>query len=713
MGSSNLFLQFVQFQSPVIWCAVAEWPTWDGPPPERKPSMNPISPTPQKALRSHKKPEDGLECWFWAGWEPLRHYRRMGKSGSPFFGKGAWLAEWGERKFSDELINMAVKMGATVLITEFFKGFGRKVEVESWPRLKDFVSRCHQRGLKVWGYAQARSLYYETLAAEVEDWESWTAKTHEGKRQIFAKSYYRCAPCLTSPDYADYMAAAITDGVAEIGFDGIHLDNSYYEHCWCSRCADRFRRSLEERSDFEDLVGIPFSRHIQPPPLPPKGGVGLDALQILWLQFGVDVRIDFFSKLRKHLKVKHPGLTVAGNPAFPRSDTAMISRCVTPAREAEAFDFLCCENGNLPRVDDGWISSQTEAHLLAEAGGYKIWVTSWREAEGGVAPPKPPGGIWASLAEEYSFGRMLGNNWAFRPAGDGGRFFAEEEPEMAEAFRDAMTFFQRAESELRPGIRRTHSDVAVLHDPLSASLGGEGEIRLNLALHQYLLREGIPFHIVLPGQPLPEEVRLLVVFHVGALSDRTLADIKTFAAQPDCRVWLAGHSAQNDEWFTPRNRSDLTALRSVPGVQYTTAFGGTWQEAHGHPVAAGSGRDVGYFARKSLSLGGTDTVVFDGFFGGSFFQPAVRFGRPAHVLVHSQRTEDGRRLFHFRDQSGSGERIEGVEIRWIREFLNVAGGQVITPESDPVEIPFFVRGRERIVALPPFRHYALVAFPDC
>lgn len=113
----------------------------------------------------------------------------------------------------------------------------------------------------------------------------------------------------------------------------------------------------------------------------------------------------------------------------------------------------------------------------------------------------------------------------------------------------------------------------MLHDPLSASLFGSPEIHLGQALHQYLLRRGIPFHIVFPGNPLPDTVRTLVVFHVGAISKASWAWIESFADRLGCQVWLAGHSAETDEWFVPRNRSDLAALRTRSGLVFTKGFG--------------------------------------------------------------------------------------------------------------------------------------------
>lgn len=652
------------------------------------------------------KIDTGPQCWFWAGWEPARHYRRSGKSGSPFFGKGAWLPEWEKRKFSNELIDAALDLGATVLITEFLKGFGRKLEEENWPKLKDFVDRCHDRGLKVWGYAQARSLYFETLANEVENWENWTAKNQDGTRQVFAQNYYRCAPCLTSASYEAYTASTITEGISHIGFDGVHLDNAYYQHCWCPRCAELFRKSLAERGDFEDLLGIPLSKHIQPPPIPLQGGVGLDPLQILWIRFGVDVRLGFFRRIREHLLATHPQLTIAGNPAFPRSDTSFLSRCVDPSRESEAFDFLCCENGNLPRIDQGWISSQAEAHLLAESGGYGIWATAWRETEDGVAPPRGPGGIWAGLAEEYSFGDMLGNNWAFRPSGEGARFYVEDEPEMAAAFRDATNFFRYLDSEIRPGKRRTWAEVAILHDPLSASLSGSSEIRFNQALQQYLLQKGIPFHIVMPGQAVPEMVRVLVAFYLGAISDQTIEQILEFAQQTGRIAWMGGNTAQNDEWFVPRDRRDVERYRSAPGVYFSPAFGDTWQKASRHPIAAAPSESGGYFAKHSIDAGSDDWSVFEEVFSSALFQATVHCDRPSHILVHSQIAEDGRRLFHFRDQSGSGDLVNGVTLRVSSACPDQSTARVICVGKDQKSHCHNLTMQQGSLHLPAFHHYA-------
>lgn len=365
-------------------------------------------------------------------------------------------------------------------------------------------------------------------------------------------------------------------------------------------------------------------------------------------------------------------------------------------------------------VVDGFsyrISEEDSSQATPErgwAGSMSDYVWGYVDAVARELYKSHPDRMVSGLAEEYAFGRMLGNNWAFRPAGEGDRFFLEDDPAMTSAFREAAAFFRRLDAELLSGARQTWAEVAVLHDPLSASLCGDAEVRLNLALYKFFFKRGIPFHIVLPDQPVPESVRYLVVFHVGAISDRTLATVKEFATQEGHQVWLAGNTAQNDEWFVPRDKRELAALRSSPGVYFTPEFGETWQRAFLHPIAASASQAAGYVAAQSLELDGADAAVFDAFVGSPDYRPIVQFERPEYVLVHSQRTESGRIVFHSRDQSGSGEVLSGINILLGGGFPAVSGWRIFRPGHAAEALTFSSNSGDRVANLPPFQHYALV-----
>lgn len=618
------------------------------------------------------------------------------------FAKGAWLPQWQKRKLGSGLADAAQRLGATMLITEFYKGFGRKIEQEVWPDLAGFVQRCHERGIKVWGYAQGCSLFYEMLGEEIPHWKNWAARKWDGSLGTFANTYFRCAPCLNSEEFGGYFAGVVNDGIDIVGLDGVHLDNSYYEHCWCERCSALFREWLDQRGDLEERTGIRTAKHIIPPPFPGKNWAGLDPLQILWLEFGVETRLRFFRRLSEHIKARHPGIIISGNPGLPRGDAFRMLRCVEPSREHEAFDFFCTENGNQPRIEGGWIGTQAEAHLLAEAGKYRTFVTSWRTRESTVLPPHPPGGVWAGLAEEFSFDGVLGNNWAFRPAGEGDRFWIEEQPEMEASFTEALSYFKSLQAAVGGGRRKTYAEVAIWYDAYSASIFGNSEVRLNIALQQYLLRHGIPFLFALPGAPLPSSIRTLVVFHVGALSDARLSEIHSFGATPGRTVWMAGYSGRTDEWFVPRERSSLQSIRRQEGIVWTEGYGDHWHEAFSQPAARHSDSSA-YFETQRDSLQAADNAVCDAFFQTEHFQTAMRFDRPPHVLVHSQTDEAGRLFFHFRDQSGSGDLIEGVKIHFLDAQDAHATARVFSPGREAQSLPL-----GPILSVPPFAHYSLV-----
>jgi hypothetical protein len=208
---------------------------------------------------------------------------------------------------------------------------------------------------------------------------------------------------------------------------------------------------------------------------------------------------------------------------------------------------------------------------------------------------------------------------------------------------------------------------------------------------------------------------VLLAFHVGAISDHRLAEIQTFARQPGCQVWIAGHTAQTDEWFVPRNTGDLAALRKSEGFTFSRGFGETWQEAFEHPVVVQANPES-YFGKRNISLQEADDVVFDEFFRSPAFRPEIRFLRPENVLVHSQTARDGRLLIHFRDQSGGGGLVDGAQIRFESGFPTILTASIAVPGSGIESIPVNVDGDQRSVTLPPFRYYALVVLetgPAC
>lgn len=540
-----------------------------------------------------------LLCWTFAGWEPDRHYRRLGAVPGTTLGPGRWIGAWRDRITSRDAVRFARDAGVDLMITHFYKGFGLDAEADERPRLKQFIDDCHAESINVWGYTQGGSLYYETLLAERPDAMDWAAREPDGSPQTCRGTYYRLMPCLTSPAYLDYMLDVARVGLDECDLDGIHMDNIYSTRCYCERCAGLFRDWLAKRNDLDERTGITTTAHIQPPPIKPDQQRFTDPLQILWLQFGLETRSAWLDAFNRQIKQCKPGAPFEINAGFPDSRAAIASRSVHPLRDAASCDYYCYEPMKMAEVrDDGTISTLAPAYLYGAAAGYGVINAAWAERDGTWQPPDTPGAVWAQLAESFSHhASTLGANWLLQFAGDGDRVYGDRD-DLRAALTEATTFFRG----LPVGKRRQWARVAVLIDIWSLTLAADTDHDATMQLLETLIARGVPFHILLDDQPIPTEVDTLIVWQQSCLSDAQLARIDAFTG----RKILAGNVGQFDEWHLPRNKSD-------------------WGQ-----------RDLLDADLDALDLHGD---------------------LPTGVLMNTEMTDDGRLLIHLRDQAGRDDPV--------------------------------------------------------
>ena len=116
---------------------------------------------------------DSASATVWSYWnhEPADHLRRMGYSRPSVFTVGEWLPQWYDRLHGEELISKVADCGVDTVYSHFFKGFGIKHEHAEMERTKEFAKIAHRHGVKVLGYCQFNSLYYEAMLDEVPDLE--------------------------------------------------------------------------------------------------------------------------------------------------------------------------------------------------------------------------------------------------------------------------------------------------------------------------------------------------------------------------------------------------------------------------------------------------------------------------------------------------------------------------------------------------------------
>lgn len=637
------------------------------------------------------------DCWFWAGWEPDRYYRRIGARGTPFFGNGDWIADWRARLESADCLEAVRDAGGTILITRFSKGFGPAVDSKDWDSLRSFVKLAHEYDLKVWGYLQGQSLFGEFIFPEKPEAAEWIARAFDGSRRTWGGATNRFAPCLGSGGYREMAETLVEQGLSRVGLDGLHLDNSYYSHCYCPRCKELFREWLAVRGDLERLTGIEHPDFVEPPPLCPDADILPDPLAILWIEFGVRQRLDFLKALRKKIKQTAPHAHFTGNPAFLRSYAPHLTHGYDPALEAGVFDSVCVENGNRPRFADGILFTQADKHLMAEAAGLRTWITSWSpKKDGSYGPPPDAQSLWAGVAEEFSFHHAyLGNNWALRPLGDAEGLLMDS-PQWDE-FQNAVRWFRDLDEKRGGETCRQWGELAVYVDSRALSLCPASDGLVLQAVIEQLLHRRIPFKIVFPGQPLPPETRTVLIAGQRAFATQ---ELKRLAAQPHIEILLLGDCAIYDEWMVPRgaaNRRRLLDAENIRSFSFPLPLS-RWIE-RGTASAK-------YFRGKtpSFSAGGRAALV--GFFDSLAVGRSVQITAPAGVLANVEILGESQLWIHIRDLRENATRIESGEVK-IKLRTGIPDLPAFSPEWKPgFALPGSVSEGTTTFHLPMFRHYA-------
>lgn len=642
-------------------------------------------------------------CWFWAGWEPDRYYKRIGARGTRYFGNGDWIAEWRARLESPSSLEQLKQVGGTVLITRFYKGLSPAVEGKDWASLKRFVELAHENDLKVWGYLQGQSLFGEFLFNEHPEAKDWIARSYDGSPRLWGGAYNRFAPCLSNGEYRIMMESLVVAGLSEVGLDGFHLDNNYYGHCYCDRCKRLFREWLNERGDLEERTGIERADHVQPPLLNVQSDMIPDPLAILWIEFGVQQRLAFMVAIRRKMQETRPGATLTGNPAFMRNFASRLTHGYDPALEHVAFDSVCIENGNRPRFADGILFSQADKHLLAEACSLRTWVTSWapssKSETAGYQPPLNSQSLWAGLAEEFSFqGAYLGNTWALRPHGDADTLLLDAHSSQWKEFRKALSYFQNLENELGGEARRQWGEIVVYMDTRNLSLCPASDCLVLQAVMARMVIKCIPFKMVLQGQPIPPETHTVLIAGQRCLADAEMKRLTAWAGSGDFRLWLLGDCGLYDEWFVPRGFGRRRQSIDQKHVRLIPLAFSQWLR--------GETSSKQYFRGQCPSFSAEGQLAVDGVFAELADNQQIFISGPEGVLANVEVGDERQLMIHVRDLRENRSQVEDREIQVIvrHRLASVTG---FSPAWEREGNFFSVPEKDAVtIDLPGFRHYA-------
>lgn len=639
-----------------------------------------------------------LACWTWGGWEPEGHYTRMGFSNTLYFGNGDWVKEWRARADSRECLERVKDLGVTFLMTRFYKGFGMRHEQPWWDAVRAYTETCHDLGLEVWGYVQGQSLYYETMEQEIPDLENWAARTQTGEISTWGGAYYRWAPCLTNQEYLEYYKRIVTIGLNEVGLDGIHLDNSYYRHCWCKRCVQKFREWLNLREDLEECLGICSGDTVRPPQIPGAAPAYPDPLIKLWIEFGVEMRMRFLSRLKASVEACGEDKILSGNPAYPKRFSSRLLLALDPAQEKNGTHMLCVENGNLPRIENGKWYSHAEAYLLCEASGFNAFSTSWRRGEQGHESAITKGKLLTGLAEEFSYtSAVMGNNWLLRASGDGDRMLIDEYPETVEEFKKAMAFFNKISRLPELHDRELDVEVLVYLQPESISLHPGHDGQASQYIMRYLLSHKVPFKILYAlSEAKQHSCKHLIVPHMSRMSDEDWQHLKEAGQTAGKHIWMFGDSGQYNEWGRTRGKSRYAQLKSSPGLHWIP-FQKSWVSAGG---------EVRHFELQDIFCKPEGIEAIDQMLEDPAFCLSCKIDGPEYIGVNSEQNITGGKIIHLRDQSGESKKVSAVVVTV--QSSGTSAKWLSYPQTEFVELSGEIMGDKIIYFLPEFYAYGLL-----
>lgn len=662
------------------------------------------------SIPSSDHPSD-WQAWVWAGWETDRHYRRGGRSGTSYFGRGQWLEAWRKRLESPQTVQALADAKLNMLVTRFYKGFGIEAESQEWPAVEAFVALAHAHGLRVLGYMQGSSIYYESLLNEQPQAMSWAARHYDGTVQTWGGSYYRLRPCLNNQDYLKYMGRVIERGARQIKLDGLHIDNSYFRQCWCDQCKAGFREWLDARDDLDERMGIANASHITPPPLRTGAESYSDPLAILWMQYGAHVRNKAYAQLTAKAHEVFDSPLIAGNPAFPRRSVYLPELSLDLDHEAKIFDVLFAENGNLPAADKNHLVTQAEAYLFADAFGYKVFNTAWNTDSDAALSPQTPGELWSVMAEEFSYHAVIpGNNWWLRPASNGSELLMDQ-PELSASFKSMIQWFESIHKNLGRSELSQWAQVALYIQPLTLSLAWQTDrtaMRLAIAA---LLRLKIPVVLAIAQQPIPASVRTLLVLEQTCLSDQDMDQITQFAKQDGHGAVVMGKSGSCDQWYVPRDTAAVQSWRAGTNIRSDQGEALHWgNEQQGERYMAAD------------KLAGVELAVQQ---IAAALEPDASSRQlianlPEHVMVNVE-TSAARMVIHLRDQSGQGQVNRHCQLQLSDKLLGASHIRWFSPDqqTDGVELnPQPVTGDSKgqttgrkkymQLSLPDWKHYGVV-----
>ncbi len=609
--------------------------------------------------------------WAFWGWDPLPYYHRLGHKSVPFFGNSGWSDKWRSRLHSEETIKQMADLGINVAVTQFFKGFGLQYEEKLINELKGLVEIFHKYDIRVLGYTQFRSIFYETFLYEEPLAEGWAQRHYDGSLRRWAGSYMRWTPCINSSEFIAYMKKVVDVGAKDVGLDGFHFDNTYVEPCYCDKCRKLFREYLGEHIEGIERLGLDRYDFVEPPP--EKAAPVHDPLYQEWIKFRVKSAASAISGIYEYIKDINKDLCFHSNPAFPRRNGWANSLSVNPYLYGKCHDLLCAENTNFPRYEKGAAVHQIRAYKFGESCGYKVLPASWLIKDGKHICPEKETQVKLSVIEPAVFGGSVGVNWALRTTV--GDKLTIDNCVLAEALKKYISFLDN-NKHLYKNVR-TDSKVALLHSFESFAYRDADVLESYNAFENTLIHGNLQFDILMTEQiDKLGKYETLILANQFCLADQTIEKIIKFV-EGGGRLVLTEESGRFDENHLERETNPfqkIIGLNNVHAISKELNYRSEFSEKQETKWISGTSSSLPQNYKKVLDIIkkalGDENIDFEA-------------DNPEHVIINQKITDDGRIILHIVNYRNE-IKLDALNIKLNLKKFSGATCRIYDPENKDV-----------------------------
>ncbi|TZF83645.1 hypothetical protein FW774_09215 [Pedobacter sp. BS3] len=462
-----------------------------------------------------------------------------------------WMDDAYAQAHTEERIKKFKEMGATVLVMNFYKGFGLTAEKEEIEDAKKEVALCKKYGLKIAAYIGA-TMAYETFLAEMPEAKAWIVPDYMGQPVTYGSQTFRKLVYFQHEGYKAYIKRVLKIAIEDFKVDMIHFDNSSVQGIppvfYHPLAAENFRTFLKHKytpAQLKQRFGFSDVSYVEPPPYNKNVSRMYDPLLQEWTDFRCQQLADYYGEMAKYIRELNPEVAVECNPHGLAGMNTMWQQSVDFPRILAHSDFFWTEGEKTGLMADGVLISKIRTFKMGRTLNNRVLVNTTNKLE---------------MAETMAYDRqglgLIGGMTEIEGGNLGKEYhLSDDEKEYVKFFHKQFDYYRDVTN---------IADVAVLHSYATMTYDSDRPYQSTFLFEQSLIQSKIPFDIIFDDQLNNlGKYKVLVLADQECLTEEQLNLIRNFVSKGGGLV-ATEHTSLYTDWY--RRKADF-GLRDLFKVQ--------------------------------------------------------------------------------------------------------------------------------------------------